>query len=269
MPSAGFACVSFTTDYGLADGFVGVCHGVIARIAPHVRIVDVSHQVTPGDVRRGAALLAQTLPYLPPAVHLAVVDPGVGTPRRPVAIQSPGGLLVGPDNGLLLWAADALGGVKSAVELANAQWFLAEVSHTFHGRDVFAPVAARLATGAPLAQAGPACDPAALVRLPDPVVRSGDGWLSAEVLGIDQFGNVQLAAAGPALAGLAPPGGQLTVAGVPAVWGSTFADVAAGALVVLVDSANRVAVAANGGRACEILGVAPGDLLTVRRSTVR
>lgn len=257
---AGFGWISFTTDYGLSDGFVAACHGVIARLAPQVRVIDVTHAVNPGDVTRGAAVLAQTVADLPPAVHLAVVDPGVGTARRAVAIAAPGGLLVGPDNGLLVWAADALGGVSAAVALTNERWFAGTPSDTFHGRDIFAPVAARLAAGAALAEAGPALDPAQLVRLPDPVVTTGDGWLEAEVLTVDRFGNVQLAAPADALTAL---GDRLSVRGTPARRGATFADAAPGGLVVLADSAGRVAVATRGGRASVVLGVTPGDLVRV------
>lgn len=257
---AGFGWISLTTDYGLSDGFVAACHGVIARLAPQVRVIDVSHQVAPGDVARAAALLAQTVPHLPPAVHVAVVDPGVGGARREIAIETPGGMLVGPDNGLLPWAAEALGGASAAVALTNRDWHARPVSRTFHGRDIFAPVAARLAAGAALAEAGAPLPPEALVRLPDPVVTSGEGWLEAEVLGIDRFGNVQLAAPGEALAGL---GDAVTVGGEPAVRGTTFADAPAGGLVVLVDSADRVAVAVNSGRASVVLGVATGDVLRI------
>lgn len=271
QPSAGpagkgFGYVSLTTDYGLSDGFVAACHGVIARLAPDVRVIDVSHLVPPGDVRRGAAVLAQTVRHLPPAVHVAVVDPGVGTARRGVAMSTAGGMLVGPDNGLLLWAAEALGGVLAAVELTNPLWFGDEVSHTFHGRDIFSPVAARLAAGGALAEAGPAIDPAGLVRLPEPVVSIGAGWLEAEVLTVDRFGNVQLAAPGDALLGLA---GRLTVAGVPAIRGTTFGDACDGGLVVYVDSADRVAVAVNGGRAAVVLPVAPGDRIRVEQAVER
>ncbi|MEV1147882.1 SAM-dependent chlorinase/fluorinase, partial [Micromonospora sp. NPDC049799] len=146
--------ISLTTDYGLADGFVAACHGMIARLAPTARVIDVTHLVPAADVRRGATVLAQTVPYLPAGVHVAVVDPGVGTERRGVVLDTPDGLLVGPDNGLLLDAAAALGGIRVAAELANAEWFAPRVSATFHGRDVFAPVAARLALGAPLTGAG-------------------------------------------------------------------------------------------------------------------
>ncbi|KXK61360.1 hypothetical protein AWW66_14165 [Micromonospora rosaria] len=252
--------ISLTTDYGLADGFVAACHGMIARYAPQARVIDVTHLVPPADVRRGAAVLAQTVPYLPWGVHVAVVDPGVGGTRRGVGLATPGGLLVGPDNGLLVEAAEALGGIRAAVELTAPDWLAPEVSRTFHGRDVFAPVAARLATGSALAGAGPAVDPESLVRLPTPTVRVVDGALTAEVSTVDHFGNVQLAA--PA-ALLDPLPDQLTVAGHPAVRGRTFGDAAPGALVVHVDSAGRVAVAVNGGRAVDLLTVRPGDLLTV------
>ena len=256
----GYGWLSLTTDYGISDGFVASCHGVIGRLAPQVRVIDVTHLVNPGDVARGAAVLAQTAPHLPPAVHLAIVDPGVGTARRGVAVRTPGGALVGPDNGLLPWAVDALGGAEIVVELTNVEWFAPAVSRTFHGRDVFAPVAARIAAGADLTDAGPAVDPASLVRLPDPVVALGEGWLEAEVTTVDRFGNVQLAAPGDALAGL---GAALTVGGVRAVRGNTFADASRGGLVVYVDSADRVAVAVNGGRATVVLAVTPGDVLRV------
>jgi S-adenosylmethionine hydrolase len=197
---------------------------------------------------------------MPRAVHVAVVDPGVGTARRPIAIQTPGAILVGPDNGLLPAAADALGGVERAVHLDDPSWFLPEVSRTFHGRDVFVPVAARLAGGAPITAAGTALDPAVLVRLPDPVVTLGDGYIEAEVLTVDRFGNVQLAAPGTALDGL---GDQLTVGGMRAVKGGTFGDAPPGDLVVFVDSAGRVALAINGGRAVVALAVSAGDVLRV------
>jgi S-adenosyl-L-methionine hydrolase (adenosine-forming) len=257
---AGYGWISLTTDYGLADGFVASCHGVIARVAPEVRVIDVTHLVRPGDVPRGAAVLAQAVPHLPPAVHVAVVDPGVGTARRGVVIQTPGGVLVGPDNGLLPWAADALGGPTAVAELTNREWFAPEVSQTFHGRDVFAPAGARIAVGADPADAGPAIDPDGLVRLPDPVVTVGDNWLEAEVTTIDRFGNVQLAAQGSLLDSLGP---ALVVGGVRAVRGATFADAPPGGLVVFTDSADRVAVAVNGGRAAVVLAVTPGDVLRV------
>ena len=251
-----FAWISLTTDYGLSDGFVAACHGVIARHAPAVRVIDVTHLVPPGDVRRGAHVLAQTAPHLPPSVHVAVVDPGVGTSRRAVAIETPGGLLVGPDNGLLLLAADGLGGVSAAAQLTNPEWLGDAVSATVHGRDIFAPAAARLALGAPLAEAGPPVD--GLVQLPAPRLHLGDGVIEAEVITVDRFGNVQLAAPGEALDRLGP---HLLVDGVRATRGGTFGDVAPGELVAFVDSAGQVALAINGGRAAVVLSVSPGDVL--------
>jgi S-adenosylmethionine hydrolase len=252
--------VTLTTDYGLSDGFAAELHGVIGRLAPWLRVIDVTHQVAPGDVARGAAVLAQAITNMPPAVHVAVVDPGVGTARRAVAVRTAAGVLVGPDNGLLPAAVDALGGALAAVTLTNVAWHAPSVSRTFHGRDVFAPVAARLAAGAPLSGAGDPIDPATLVRLPEPLVAVGDGYLEAEVLTVDRFGNVQLAAPGSCLDGLRD---TLVVGGIRAVRRGTFADAPPGGLVVFVDSADRVAVAINGGRAVVALSVSPGDVLRV------
>jgi S-adenosylmethionine hydrolase len=257
----GYGWISLTTDYGTFDGFVAACHGSIARIAPDVRVIDVTHHVPPADVARGAAVLAQTAPHLPPSVHVAVVDPGVGTARRGIVLGTPNGPLVGPDNGVLIWAAEALGGIESAYELTNKDWFLGDVTRTFHGRDLFTPAAARIALGAPIADAGAAVDPDSLVRLPDPVVTVGDGWLEAEVTTVDRFGNVQLAAGGGMLAGL---GSELVVnGGVRARRGATFADVDPGDLLVFEDSAGRVAIAVNNGRAVVVLSVRPGDIVRV------
>ncbi|HEU4348607.1 MAG TPA: SAM-dependent chlorinase/fluorinase [Actinoplanes sp.] len=257
----GYGWISLTTDYGTFDGFVAACHGAIARIAPDLRVIDITHHVPPADVARGAAVLAQTAPHLPLSVHCAVVDPGVGTARRGIAIETPNGVLVGPDNGLLVWAAEALGGMESVVELTNKDWFHGDVSRTFHGRDVFAPSAARIASGAKLGDAGPAVDQGTVIRLPDPVVAVGDGWIESEVMTVDRFGNVQLAATGAVLSGL---GTDLLVNGnVSARRGTTFADVDKGELLVYEDSAGQVGIAVNNGRAVVVLSVRPGDVVRV------
>jgi S-adenosylmethionine hydrolase len=244
--------VSFLTDYGLADGFVAACHGVIGRIAPEVRVLDVTHQVPAYAVRRGAMVLAQTVPYLPPAVHLAVVDPGVGTDRHGVVVVARDGVLVGPDNGLLVPAAEALGGVLRAYEVSSSGYRLPLVSTTFHGRDVFAPVAAHLALGVAPEEFGPPVD---IQRLPKPWKSVTAGVLEAEVLGVDHFGSVQLAASADDLtaAGLVA-GTPVLVAEVPGVVARTFGDVAPGALLVLVDSMGKVGVAVNRGSAAALLG---------------
>ncbi|MDV6011194.1 SAM-dependent chlorinase/fluorinase [Haloechinothrix sp. LS1_15] len=255
--------ISFTTDYGLTDPFVGICHGVIGRIAPHARVIDITHGVPAGAIRHGAHTLAQSVAYLPGCVHCAVVDPGVGTARRGIALVADGGLLVGPDNGLLLPAAEALGGAREAYELTAAEYRLGEVSATFHGRDIFAPAAAHLATGVAPAALGPAVRPGELELLPEPHVRVRDGTLTAEVLTVDAFGNVQLAAteADLADAGLARDPVRVD-AGTGdhtgdhiATPGRTFADVEPGRLVLLVDSAGWVALAVNRGSAAAQLGL--------------
>ena len=170
MPGmAGYDWITFTSDYGLEDNFVGVCHGVMARVAPRARVIDVSHGVGAQDVRQGALVLEQAVPFLPRAVHLAVVDPGVGSGRGMVAVGG-GQLLVGPDNGLLVWAAEALGGVERVHALEEPAYRLAPVSATFHGRDVFAPAAAHLAAGSNRARWGPSG-----TRRPGPAGAGGRG----------------------------------------------------------------------------------------------
>src|SRR5579859_4186141 len=147
--------ITFLSDYGLQDDFVGICHGVIAGICPEARVIDLGHGVRRHDVRGGAIVLAGALPYLPAGVHLAVVDPDVGASRRAVALRAADDrLLVGPDNGVLWLAAHASGGVVEAADIVRSPFRLEPVSATFHGRDIFAPVAAHLAAGASLAQAG-------------------------------------------------------------------------------------------------------------------
>ncbi len=265
---ASFHCLTFLTDYGLEDGFVAACHGVAFQIAPEAHIIDITHMVPPGDIRRGAAVLAQTVRYLPPAVHVAVVDPGVGTVRRAVAIAAGGSVFVGPDNGLLSWAVAAAGGATQAVGLTNRALWLDTVTATFHGRDIFMPVAAHLAAGTPLTRAGDAIDVASLVTLPSPESRVRDGSAEAEVVTVDRFGNVQLSVTGPdaARAGLVPgrpatlawSGNERTVA-----FATTFGEVAPGELVGYQDSAGYIAIAVNGGSAAQLLGLRPGTRVTL------
>ncbi len=263
---AGFNWISLCTDYGYADGFVAACHGVIARIAPHARVLDVTHAVTPGDVRHGSVVLADTLPWLPAAVHVAVVDPGVGTARRGIALLSGDAVLVGPDNGLLLPAAQALGGVRAAYELVEPGYRLPAVSATFHGRDVFAPAAAHLAAGVAPDALGPAVDPASLVMLPAPVCQVDGDRIRAEVLTVDHFGNVALAAGAAELAAIGVQVGESVTlrwpAGAqPVLFGRTFADVPEGELIALVDSAGHLAVARRAGSAARHTGLRPGTVV--------
>src|SRR5437764_11039180 len=185
--------VTFLSDYGLDDDFVGICHGVIATICPQARVIDITHGVARHDVRVGALILRGTLPYMPAGIHLAVVDPDVGAERRAVALRlADDRLLVGPDNGLLSLAAAAAGGIVEAVDIASSPFRLEPVSATFHGRDIFAPVAARLAAGIALADVGVPLDPDLLGGLSLPAAEVRDGTLGAHVVHVDRFGNVQL-----------------------------------------------------------------------------
>ena len=263
---AGFGWISFCTDYGYQDGFVAACHGVIAKIAPHARVLDVTHAVPPGDVRHGSMVLADTLPWLPSAVHLAVVDPGVGTARRGVALVSGEAVLIGPDNGLLLPAAEVLGGVRVAHELVDPAYRLPVLSATFHGRDVFAPAAAHLACGVPPEALGPVVDPATLIALPAPVCEVDGARMRVEVLSVDHFGNLALAAGAGELVAL----GLQTGAPVTLRWptgtesvliGTTFADVAPGEIVLLMDSSGHLAVACREGSAARLTGLQPGAIV--------
>jgi len=252
------AVVTFLSDYGLADEFVGVCHGVIARIAPDARIIDITHGIARHEVRSGALVLRRALEYMPPGVHLAVVDPGVGSERRAVALRctDEARLLVGPDNGLLSLAAAALGGVAEAVDLGASPHRLPRLSASFHGRDLFAPVAAQLALGAPLDGAGEPLDPAELVSLDLPRPTVEPGALRAHVLHADGFGNVMLDADRAHLdaCGLRH-GDAVIVNGVRAAYTTTFADVPPGGLLLYEDSWGTPSLAINRGSALDALGL--------------
>jgi S-adenosylmethionine hydrolase len=258
--------ITFLSDYGLADEFVGVVHAVIAGICPDARVIDLGHGVPRQDVLAGAMMLERALPYAPAGVHLAVVDPEVGARRRALALRTidEDRLLVGPDNGLLLPAAERFGGVAEAVEISASPWRLEPVSATFHGRDVFAPVAAQLACGEPPAAGGTPLDPSELVRLERTRPRHEPGALVAHVVASDGFGNAMLDAShGDLLAyGLrlgAAFGARTGGRRVRGVVARTFSDVAPGALLLYEDAAGSLALAVNGGNAAALLGLRAGD----------
>jgi S-adenosylmethionine hydrolase len=265
---AGYDWITFTSDYGLEDHFVGVCHGVMARVAPGARVLDVSHGVGVQDVRQGARVLAEAVPYLPRAVHLAVVDPEVGTARGMVAVEAGGQVLVGPDNGLLVWAAEALGGVGRVVALENPAYRLEPVSRTFHGRDVFAPAAAHVAAGVDPGELGPEVDPARLVRLERPAARVDGERVLASVVAVDHFGNLALDLRPEDLegAGVAVGDAVEVRAGGRAhrvVVAETFASVSAGELVLHEETFGSLAMAVNQGRAAGQIGAVVGDPVEV------
>jgi S-adenosylmethionine hydrolase len=263
--------VTFLSDYGLDDEFTGVVHAVIAKLAPAARVIDLTHGIPRHAVLQGALVLQRSLPYAPAGVHLAVVDPEVGARRRAIALRTAGEdrYLVGPDNGLLLPAAERFGGIAEVVEISESPWRLQPVSATFHGRDLFAPVAARLAAGEPLAEAGPPLEPVELVPLDLPRPRVTGGSLQAIAVGVDGFGNVSLLAAHGDLAAAGLRLGQPVVvrageAELAASYARTFADVGVGDAIVYEDAARHVAVAVNTGDAAAALGgVRPGAPVTV------
>ena len=254
---------SFLTDFGL-DTAPATCRGVIWSICPEARINDLSHTSRQFAIRDGAVLLWSSVPYLPVGVHLAVVDPGVGTSRRGIAIEAArGDRLVGPDNGLLIPAAERLGGIVAVHALAEQRYWRDAVSHTFHGRDIFAPVAAHLASGAGVADMGPAIDPADLVRLPWPRASAADGRLRTGVLFVDAFGNCRLAGQPAELASLRgrlKPGDRFRVQvnGTEELvaWQPTFGAVEPGTLVLYEDADYAgLAIAENQGSATSRLGL--------------
>jgi len=261
--------VLFLSDYGLDDGFVGACHAVIAGISPDSHVIDLTHAVPAHDVLRGALLVHGAVPFLPAhAVVLAVVDPGVGTPRRAIAVRTSSGLdLVGPDNGLLSLAWDAAGGPASVVEITRPGVMLQPVSSTFHGRDVFAPAAAHLARGATLADLGPALDPALLVALERPHAEIVDGRVHATVVAADRFGNLQLSARADELPQAERVVLRWSSGDTIARRAATFASVGAGELALIVDSWGWAAVIVNQGSAAEVLGLVPGDRIELAGAT--
>jgi S-adenosylmethionine hydrolase len=260
--------ITFLTDFGLQDDFVGTCHGVIARIAPDARVIDLTHGIAPQAVLQGALVLRNTTPYVPAVVHLAVVDPGVGGRRRAIAVRTEDGrTFVGPDNGLLMLAADELG-VEAAHELTDERYRLPNVSRTFHARDIFAPAAAHIAAGVPIENLGPALDPASLARVdvPEPVVSRSQ--LTATVVAVDRFGNVatnlraeHLESFGLNVADRVEV--RLTFDRYYATVAGTFADAAPGELILYEDSYAMVTLAISAGDAARLTGVGLGDELRI------
>jgi S-adenosylmethionine hydrolase len=256
-----FDTVTFLSDYGLVDEFVGIVHSVIRSLAPAAHVIDLTHQIPPYDVRAGGLALARSAPYLSPGVVLAVVDPGVGTARRGVAVEVGDGasVLVGPDNGLLAPAVAMCGGPTTIVELTNPEYQLETPGATFAGRDVFAPAAAHLCTGVPLTELGPVVDPSSLMPGLLPVARHEDGALIAEVLWVDQFGNAQL---NVDLADVEPLGDRVHVQigdrSRTARRLTAYGDIAVGEVGLVIDSYGLVSVAVDRRSAATELGLHPG-----------
>ena len=264
--------VSFLSDFGTQDEFVGVVHGVIYRLSPESRVIDITHGIAPGDIRGGALALTRAIQFLPPGVVLAIVDPGVGTPRHALALETEAGFFVGPDNGLLSPAVAMVGGAQAIHAIENRDVMIEGPGATFAGRDIFAPAAALLASGeATLSDLGPALDPGQVLPLMLPLPKVAESVIHGEVLWVDWYGNVQTNVGPEDLAEIGvKPGEPVEVAvGASAHEGryvTTFGDVAMGELAVHVDSAGLIAIAVRGGRADDEVSLAPGRPLSLRRS---
>ncbi len=275
--------ITLTTDFGVYDAYVGTMKGVMLNIAPHARLVDITHEIAPQDVRQAAYVLYTAWEFFPPhAVHLVVVDPGVGSTRRAIALQTTHGLFVGPDNGVFSYVMGAQA-AEVAVELTQERYHLRRVSETFHGRDIFAPVAAHLAAGVPIARFGPAIsDP---VTLPPPLLRISPGVIVGEVLHTDRFGNA-ITSIGrlfwtehrlslePAFGGTSGPCAPVPADQASVLAGGreirrvrrTYAEVDPGQVLALVGSTRHLEIAVREGSGAQQLNLQPGDPVELRWS---
>ncbi len=267
------ATISFLSDFGHTDEFVGVVHGVIARIAPKVRVIDITHGVVRGDIHGGAMALTRAVQFMPDGVFLAVVDPGVGTERRAIAARTSVGFFVGPDNGLLAPAVAIVGGADLTVSLEDPRFQLPSSGATFHGRDVFGPAAAVLASGeAKIEDLGPVLAPDSITPLLIPLAeKTASGGVKATVLWVDTFGNVQFNVGPDDLGAIDIAEGDdvavlvnLTTQRIE--WGHSYGDVDEGDAVMHVDSHGQIAIGVRGGRADEAFSIGVGDSVVIGRS---
>lgn len=266
-PQPRFRTISFLSDYGTEDEFVGVVKSVVRTLSPATAVIDITHAIEPHDVRAGGLALARSVQYLAPGVVLAVVDPGVGTERRPVAIEVAGGeaYLVGPDNGLLAPAVSMVGGATGAFVLDNGDYHLPAPGPTFGGRDIFGPVAAHLCNGVPAHELGTSIDPGLLLPGVLPVSeRAEDGSIAAEILWIDRFGNAQLNVDPDELADwpeAVTVGGGRTDRTAQRV--ATYAHIPTGSIGLVVDSYGLMSVAVDRASAAEDLDLHVGQEITL------
>lgn len=257
--------ISLTTDFGTQDWFAGVLKGVIARLAPKARVIDLTHQIAPGDVRAGALALAAGAPYFPKGtIHVAIVDPGVGSQRRAIAVETDNYIYVGPDNGVISWAL-AVERVHSIHELSDESYWLQPLSRTFHGRDLFAPVAAHLARGVPVRKLGPSRRE--YVQLDWPLPKKLTNGIQGEVVYVDRFGN----AVTNLVANLVEPdpGKKWEAVGSAPRWscpvGAYYQAVSPGKAVALPGSTGLLEIAINGGSAEKVLGLKVGSMVVLRK----
>ncbi len=265
--------ISFTSDFGFEDGWVGVCKGVILNIAPGAQIIDISHGIPNFNIKKASFVLSSSLPFMPLGVHLAVVDPGVGTERRSIVLEvARGDYLVGPDNGLLIPVAEGLGGVARAIEISNDEYILKPTCPTFHARDIFAPVAGHLANGVNLEDIGVEISSNSLSQAPwKETVASREGKIECEIVDIDKFGTIHLNISGKKLVELGLSYGAI----IEISWREesavipfcrTFGDVLTCSSLVLIDSTNYLSLAINGGNAASFFGLKEGDKVAIKIS---
>ncbi|MBJ7355114.1 MAG: SAM-dependent chlorinase/fluorinase [Thermoleophilaceae bacterium] len=263
--------IALLTDFGFRDPFVGICHGVILRENPGIPTIDLTHGIARQDIRAGAVALADSVPFLPAdAVVVGVVDPAVGTDRRAIAVEAADGkIFVGPDNGLLTEAIERCGGAQAAFEISRSPWCLQPISDTFHGRDIFSPVAAKLAAGEPIVASGVAIEHDNLVTLDVPKTSMIDGDLTTAVLSIDQYGNARLGATPTDVESFAL-GSRVEidtdVMRRQATYVRTYADAENGDLLLIVDSTDSLSISVSGGDAAQMLRLEPGKVVRILRS---
>ena len=260
--------VSFLSDFGHADEFVGVVKSVIRSLAPHATVIDLTHEIAAHDIRAGSLALARAVPYVANGVILAIVDPGVGSDRRAVAVEVAGGegVFVGPDNGVFAAAVALTGGAERCVELTNPEFHLEAMGGTFAGRDIFGPVAAHLCNGVDLEEFGNRIDPVTMTPGMLPISRTDDdGALLAEVLWIDRYGNVQLNVDGDELDELGDPLAISRGDGTRVVRrAKAYASIAPGDIGVVIDAYGLASLCADRSSAAEALKLRPGDAVTLR-----
>jgi S-adenosylmethionine hydrolase len=262
--------ISFLSDFGRDDEFVGVVHGVIARIAPEVRVIDVGHEFAQGDIQAGALALMRAIQYLPQGVAVVVIDPGVGTNRRAIAARTEWGVLIGPDNGVLAPAVAMVGGADKIVSIENPEIKLPAPGATFDGRDLFGPAAAVVASGqAALEELGPEIDPNSVIPMMLPLVEHGESSVVGEVLWVDHFGNAQLNITPEDLQLVGVGRGTAIVLRVASAefsieWVEAYGEVADGEGLLHVDSYGQIAVAVRNGRAVDSYPIDTGTAVTIR-----
>jgi S-adenosyl-L-methionine hydrolase (adenosine-forming) len=265
--------ITFLSDFGVEDDFAGVCHGVIKRIAPDADVIHITHGIDATNILQGGIVLANTIPYMPVGIHLAVVDPDVGTPRRALVVRTGDGrLLIGPDNGLLVPAAEVSGGAVAANEITNRAYALEPVSPTFHGRDVFSPAAAHLALGLDPDELGGSIQPDSLVQLEYPKAEIGTRRIRAKCLYVDRFGNIQLNLTATEVETLGIIPGRRVEIELPvdrfyAVAARTFADARPGDIILYEDAYRNIALAISRGNAAQTFHVKAGTEVRLRASS--